>query len=166
MLAAIIALSLWFVSIFGEVFRHYLLAFTILWFFIPLVSFWLGSKTVRWLITLPQLRILRVLFVTVTIILSFSCFSDGLMIEERFCRQFIASSHISSYIETADDGTPFMATRIEVEGWLPKLFFNLFELGFLTSLAGIPYLAWLGMTRAIEEVEQDHFTQTSTGATR
>ncbi len=153
-IAALILLGLWGLSIAGEIYRAYLGVFLLIWLFIPIVSLWLRTHRIIASSTATQIRRVRNALIGGAVFLSFSAFAHFGLIRDVIGERFVAGYHVNYYEDSDEYGRPFRASDTVTDHWYSKVGLWVFEWAFLAGCVGIPYLTWKQAELAIKETKR------------
>lgn len=163
MIASLLVLGLWAVVIFGQLFRSHMTEFLLLWFFIPVVAFWLNTNPVRYYLSISSLKIARTILFGVVIVLSFASFAHYDRVRDYLGQQFVEGYEVKYYEDSDDNGRPTTAADVSTEHWYSRFGLWLFEWIFLGACVVLPYVTWRASSRAVENATQQRTAHDDAG---
>ena len=161
MIIMCIVASLWLLRIYGETFQAHLGLFVLLWFLLPSLALWFGSRFMRPKFSTANLSLVRWVLMSGVILISFSfvfCHGyDGVRdaVGHRFVEGY--KVYYNEVEDTDEYGRPWHDTAREfyTDHWWAKLGLYVVEGSLLILSVGLPYLTWRACTRAIEVSEKE-----------
>ena len=151
MVAALVILGVFALSIYGELFRAHMLFFLFVWVFVPVVASWLSSAPVLSALSISSLKMTRALLVGIVISLSFISFADYDRIRDSVGERLV-DGYVATYSDDTDDyGRPTRSADVSTSHWYSKLGLWVFEWIFLGACVLLPYATWRMASRAVDE---------------
>jgi hypothetical protein len=156
MVAAIVVMALLFMGLFGEIFREHIRWFLMLWFFLPILAFWLGTKAVRQNISLSRLLLARVVLTCTVAVISFAFLVHLNEVRDAVGKRFVEGYQVTYSEDTDDFGHPIKTPAIATDHWYSRFGLYAFNLGFILLCLGLPVVTWVACSRAIKASEHDN----------
>lgn len=151
MVATLLVLGLASVAVFGELYRAHMPVFVCLWFFIPVVAYWLNTRPVLSTFSVSSFKVARAFLFGIVMAVSFASFANFDRIRDSIGNFFVDGYEVI-YYEVADEyGRPTTASDVSTVHWYSKFVLWIFEWSFLGVCVAIPYVTWYGASRAVDE---------------
>lgn len=148
--AILVALGLWALMIYGELFRAHMPAFMFLWIFVPVVAWWLNTSRMRSQFPVAALKVFRAILLTVVVLVSVGAFAHYDRIRDAIGQRYVDGYHVAYYEDTDDSGRPIRTGIVRTAHWYSKLALWLFEWLIVAACLALPFMTWFNSTRAIK----------------
>lgn len=155
-IAVVVVVAFWLMLVCGEIFRAHLQAFLFLWFFLPIMAFWLGSKYMRSDFTISSLTATRTLLTCIMAFISMGFFANYEHIRDTVGYHFIEGYRVSHYEDTDDFGRSYLDSEVHTGHWYSKFGLWLFEIAWLLLVVLLPCVTWVGCTKGIEALKREN----------
>lgn len=153
--AVLIVIGIWTISAYGELFRAHIRFFMFLWFFLPVVALWIGTKHVRSSLSVSGLKTVRNGLISISVAISFASFAHFEQIRDAVGHALVEGYYVTYCENTDDSGRPYRDSEPHTAHWYSRAGLWLFEWIFLGACVGLPTITWVGANGAVNKAVEE-----------